>query len=366
MNMSASRIHELAPRALKVAAMVAGCALLLWLASLTHPFTPVVGCLRRDAWAHDPILFWTMQAADAGILLAYLWIPIEALDIRRKLKIPFDVAFVGLAAFVLLCGNGHGLDILTAWIPLYWLSADNRVLTAVVSLGFAAAVRWHFKPGLLRLPSFGDMVRAKEIAEAERAKAEALAAELAMALDELGKAKAHSDDVAHAAIEGEAVANQERLAAEEHARRLEEVVRENEAQRAAIKALGVIVLPALKHPYPTTLLVPVQGPVDTVRIAELQAGIAEAVAKHGAKLVIVDFAGVPIADTSVVQCMLELQTMLQLLGARCAITGLRAPVAQTMTQLIRSGDQRAPELTLQSLADGLELALSARSVRRAA
>jgi signal transduction histidine kinase/CheY-like chemotaxis protein len=56
------------------------------------------------------------------------------------------------AAFILLCGATHWIDVLTLWVPVYGLEAVVKVATALVSL-FTAIVLWRFIPAALALPS---------------------------------------------------------------------------------------------------------------------------------------------------------------------------------------------------------------------
>jgi len=323
-------------------------AIVVWAISMPGSLDDVDGCVQHYVWvtrtgAHHQELFWRRQIAHGIIDVSYWWISALAGIVWWRLKLPFAWVWPLIGAFVWLCGNGHGMDILTAFKPLYILSTNWHQITALVSLGVAIAFTAHL-PLILR--------KASEFINFEERLKKALAAE--------AEARQKAEAAAQHAIEGEAIANQERLTAEQHTAELHRINRELEASREAVRSLQVIVLHAWRTP--RTLLVPVQGTVDTRRIGELQDAIAAAVEKHEAKFVIVDFAGVDFADTSVVQCMLDIQTMLKLLGARCAITGLRRAVAQTMTSLIRNGDQQAPATTLLNLADGMELAIGARGL----
>ncbi|WP_107667908.1 GAF domain-containing hybrid sensor histidine kinase/response regulator, partial [Cyanothece sp. BG0011] len=47
--------------------------------------------------------------------------------------VPFQTVFILFGAFIVLCGIGHLLEIVTLWYPLYWFSGLEKALTALVS-----------------------------------------------------------------------------------------------------------------------------------------------------------------------------------------------------------------------------------------
>ena len=105
----------------------------------------------------QPGLIWTYVAADAGIALAYFTIPLALLVfVRRRHDLVFRPVFGLFAAFILLCGTTHLLDVLTLWIPAYGIEAIVKVATAMVSL-LTAFVLWRLLPVALALPSPAQM-----------------------------------------------------------------------------------------------------------------------------------------------------------------------------------------------------------------
>lgn len=56
------------------------------------------------------------------------------------------------AAFILLCGTTHWLDLITLWVPLYGLQELVKAATAIVSI-FTAISLWWFLPNFLAIPS---------------------------------------------------------------------------------------------------------------------------------------------------------------------------------------------------------------------
>lgn len=87
-------------------------------------------------------LIWLHVISDLGIALAYFMIPMSMLYFLRRssARLSFTWAVALFAAFIVLCGTGHLLDILVIWKPYYWLQGWEHALTAVVSLATAIAI----------------------------------------------------------------------------------------------------------------------------------------------------------------------------------------------------------------------------------
>ena len=105
----------------------------------------------------EPGLIWTYALSDSAIALAYFSIPAMLLVVARRRR---DLVFrplLGLfAAFILLCGATHWLDVVTLWAPVYGFEAFVKALTASVSL-VTAFVLWWLLPQMLALPSPSQM-----------------------------------------------------------------------------------------------------------------------------------------------------------------------------------------------------------------
>ncbi len=101
----------------------------------------------------QPGLMWTYALSDAGIGLAYFSIP-RALAViaRRRRDLVFRPLLLLFAAFILLCGPTHWLDVLTLWFPIYGVQALVKATTALVSI-FTAIALWKLMPLTLALPS---------------------------------------------------------------------------------------------------------------------------------------------------------------------------------------------------------------------
>ena len=75
---------------------------------------------------------------------------------RERRDLVFRPLLLLFAAFILLCGATHFLDVVTLWVPAYGLQAVVKATTALVSV-FAAATLWAQLPRAIKLPSPSQM-----------------------------------------------------------------------------------------------------------------------------------------------------------------------------------------------------------------
>jgi PAS domain S-box-containing protein len=116
--------------------------------------TPHGFCLLWEPW-----LIWTYATADAAIGFAYFTIPLAtAVYVRRNPELRGQPLFWLFPAFILLCGTGHWLDLVTLWVPVYGAEAVVKAATALVSVATAVAI-WALLPKLLALPSPSQLSR---------------------------------------------------------------------------------------------------------------------------------------------------------------------------------------------------------------
>ncbi len=100
-----------------------------------------------------PGLIWTYALSDIGIGLAYFSIPVAlAVIARERRDLVFRPLLLLFAAFILLCGATHYLDVVTLWFPAYGLQAIVKATTAIVSI-FTAVALWRLLPQAIKLPS---------------------------------------------------------------------------------------------------------------------------------------------------------------------------------------------------------------------
>ncbi|MEO1592503.1 MAG: ATP-binding protein [Cyanobacteria bacterium J06632_22] len=113
--------------------------------------------------------------SDLLIALAYFSIPLVLLlsTYRYQQQVLSHKVTLLFSAFILLCGTGHLLDVVTLWYPIYWVSGTVRASTAIVSV-YTAFELMTLVPQLLSLKRPEDLsaINAeleKEIAERKEA-----------------------------------------------------------------------------------------------------------------------------------------------------------------------------------------------------
>lgn len=81
-----------------------------------------------------PGLIWLHAISDLAIALAYFSIPAMLIYfVYKREDAPFLNVFILFAAFIILCGIGHLLDVWTLWQPNYWVAGIERSATAFIS-----------------------------------------------------------------------------------------------------------------------------------------------------------------------------------------------------------------------------------------
>lgn len=88
-------------------------------------------------WKADPRLIWTMVVTNAITFLSYSGICLALLTMVRRTKrvIARDWAWfaVGFALFIVACGSTHLMEVVTTWIPWFWIDAWANIVTAALS-----------------------------------------------------------------------------------------------------------------------------------------------------------------------------------------------------------------------------------------
>jgi signal transduction histidine kinase len=99
-----------------------------------------------------PDVLWLNVVSDGMIAAAYFAIPILLVElVRRRKNLTFHWIFWMFAAFILLCGTTHLLNVVTVWEPLYRFDGLVKLLTGLASLG-TAVVLFRFLPRILAIP----------------------------------------------------------------------------------------------------------------------------------------------------------------------------------------------------------------------
>lgn len=128
----------------------------------------------------EPGLIWLYAVSDAAIALAYFSIPMALVVLgERRSDLIYRPMLWLFAAFILLCGTTHWLDLFTLWTPLYGLQGLVKAATALASIATSFALWWAL-PRFLMLPTAAQLseanaaLRASEERLAHSQKMEAL------------------------------------------------------------------------------------------------------------------------------------------------------------------------------------------------
>jgi len=88
-------------------------------------------------WAAAPHLVWTMVVANLVTFLSYVTLCGALLLIAgrtfRNMARDWVWFLVGFALFIVACGSTHLMDVITTWIPVFWIDAWTTIVTAVLS-----------------------------------------------------------------------------------------------------------------------------------------------------------------------------------------------------------------------------------------
>jgi two-component system cell cycle sensor histidine kinase/response regulator CckA len=128
--------REISPLLAGVSALAA----LLWVFGrtlLATNFLPHSYCLVGNAR-----LLWTNVVADLLIGLSYVVISVTLVWVVRRTRgdLPYPEFFWAFGLFIVSCGVTHFFEVVTTWMPLYWLSALAKVVTALASVGTAVVL----------------------------------------------------------------------------------------------------------------------------------------------------------------------------------------------------------------------------------
>jgi rsbT co-antagonist protein RsbR len=117
-----------------------------------------------------------------------------------------------------------------------------------------------------------------------------------------------------------------------------------ERLRLALDELSTPVLEVWEH----VLVLPVIGVVDTQRSVAMSERLLAEVVRTRARVVIVDVTGLEVLDTSTADRFARIARAVELLGARCLLSGLSPAVARTLVDLgVRFGGRIQTHATLR-------------------
>ena len=140
-------------------------------------------------FTRKPDLIWLHVISDGIIAFSYFMIPVALMYFMRRIRsrISFDWAIALFAAFIVLCGTGHVLDIITIWHPIYYLQGWESALTALVSMATAIAII-PLVPKLLSVPTPEELEQANQRLREEVKAREHAEGELRRSLTDLNRA----------------------------------------------------------------------------------------------------------------------------------------------------------------------------------
>jgi signal transduction histidine kinase len=124
-------------------------------------------------YLYDKRLIGLHVVSDTAIWLAYVSISVTLVYTvhRTRREVPFSWMLLAFGTFIIACGFTHLMEVIVLWRPLYWLSGDVKLLTAVASVITAIAL-----PSLV--PKIHDLVSASKTARDYQRKVEAANREL--------------------------------------------------------------------------------------------------------------------------------------------------------------------------------------------
>ncbi len=99
------------------------------------------------------------------------------------------------------------------------------------------------------------------------------------------------------------------------------------------------------------LALPLVGILDSGRTAHIMERLLDEVSRSGCQYVIIDVTGTEMVDSAIADYLIRIVRAVELLGAKCVLTGIRPNVAQTMVSL---GANLGKLRTLRNLKHGLK------------
>lgn len=145
-----------------------------------------------------PEVMWLIVVSDIFIAAAYFMIPVTlALMMRRaRVTLHYHWAISLFAAFILLCGVAHVIEIITFFEPLYVLAGWERALTGAVSL-LTAFMIVPLVPRLTQMRTPGELAAANARLAAEARRREAAEADLRRTVADLNRAMQELEQFAY-------------------------------------------------------------------------------------------------------------------------------------------------------------------------
>jgi methyl-accepting chemotaxis protein len=144
-------------------------------------------------------------------------------------------------------------------------------------------------------------------------------------------------------------------------RRVEEQQRKEREEVIAAQAQSLAELSTpVTEVWEGILLLPIVGIVDSRRAHDIMNSVLETISEKQARHIILDISGVGVVDTAVANHFIKISKATQLMGCRCAISGVSPAIAQTMVEL---GIDVGTMSTTSTMRDALRAAFKQAGVR---
>jgi signal transduction histidine kinase len=122
-------------------------------------------------WRPDLVALHVVSDGLIGVSYVAISLTLIYLVWKARKHLPFSWIFVAFGAFIIACGLTHFMEIWTLWTPVFWLSADVKIVTAAASVATAVVL-----PPLI--PKVLNIIEAAKLSEERRAALESAHAEL--------------------------------------------------------------------------------------------------------------------------------------------------------------------------------------------
>jgi len=115
----------------------------------------------------DPKVLWLNVSADVVIALCYYAIPFLLFRFARQRRdITFKWIFVAFGMFILACGTTHVIGVITVWNPVYRLEGAVKLVTALASVA-TLAMLVPLLPTLVGIPTSDQLKGVNRLLAAE-------------------------------------------------------------------------------------------------------------------------------------------------------------------------------------------------------
>jgi signal transduction histidine kinase len=88
-------------------------------------------------WSQDQHLIWTMVVSNTITFLSYFTICVTLFYMARKtaavMAREWVFFLIGFGIFIVACGATHLMEVVTTWIPVFWVDAWMNIVTAIFS-----------------------------------------------------------------------------------------------------------------------------------------------------------------------------------------------------------------------------------------